>query len=91
LSKLITIQNQSLLDIAIEKYGEVSGIFDLALKNEISITSENLPGTIIEVPVNFRLNEVTNYFYKNSIAIATNEKQTNFLFETGLFETGLFE
>lgn len=44
-----TVKNgQSLLDIAIQQTGDVSGIAELALKNDLSITDEVDTGTALQ-------------------------------------------
>jgi hypothetical protein len=43
-------KNQRFIDIAMQELGDVERIFELALLNDISITKEIEPGTMIAVP-----------------------------------------
>lgn len=46
-----TLDNQSLLDIAIQELGDVERVFELAVDNDISITDVIAPGTEISIGV----------------------------------------
>jgi hypothetical protein len=69
---IIVIENQSLLDISIEKNGNVLTLFDLALKNNLSITDDLYPGQKLnEVTTSVDNNNVKNYFIGKKQKVAT--------------------
>lgn len=48
---IVQVQNrQTLSDIAIQVYGTIAGIVELAEINDVSITDELQPGTLLECP-----------------------------------------
>lgn len=64
--------NQSLLDIAIQEGGNVLSVFDWALKNNISITQELLPGDELLLSDSLKNNkEVIQYFKGKNQTIAS--------------------
>lgn len=67
------IENQSLLDVAIQEDGCVLAVFDWALNNGLSITDTLTPGQKIKMPKTeaFRGDELANYFKSNNTMIAT--------------------
>lgn len=66
------LHNQSLLDAAIQYNGFVTNVFELALKNGISITDGLIPGQSIEVPVSDLIDtELVDYFSSKKQTIAT--------------------
>jgi hypothetical protein len=67
------IENQSLLDIAIQKDGCVLAGFDWAFNNGLSITDTLTPGQKIKMPKTeeFRYDELANFFKSNNTMIAT--------------------
>ena len=89
---IITAQhNQSLLDIAIQEYGDASAAVLMAIENEISIDYVPLPG---EKFINGKLiksNAVATYMKARGINPSTMTEQAQELFQNGLFENGLFK
>ena len=66
------LNNQSLFDIAIQVYGSVAYVFELAVANGISITDELTAGQQIEVPeIEVESKGVQAYFLANQIKPAT--------------------
>lgn len=63
-------QNQCLLDIAIETYGDVSLAFDLCFKNSISLTEQLSVGQLIKAE-ELNNNLIVDYYKKNKITPAT--------------------
>lgn len=59
-----TLETQSLLDIAIQEGGGIESLFDLALKNDLSITEKLTPGQNLITPV------ITNVDTQNYYRIA---------------------
>jgi len=69
---ITALNNQSLFDIAIQVYGSVKYVFDLALANGLSITYVLEPGQHIEAPeINVESNDIQNYYMSNGIKPAT--------------------
>jgi hypothetical protein len=63
---------QSLPDIQIQEYGNMLHLFDLAVDNDISITSDLTPGNqLLLSPAEDVDLEVLNYFNKNSISVSS--------------------
>lgn len=66
------LHNQTLVDIAIQYNGFASNAFELAYNNELSITSELMPGQNIEVSQSTSIDaDVVNYFLSKKQTIAT--------------------
>jgi len=78
----VTIANQSAIDLALQYYGTVEGLIDLALKNGLSITQRIASGSIIKYQLNST--EVAEYYKNESINIATEVVQE--LTKTNSFE-----
>jgi len=69
---VIALNNQSLFDISIQVYGTVAYVFDLALANGLSITSDLVAGQEIEVPeLEVESKGVQQYYLANGIKPAT--------------------
>jgi len=77
--KIVVLNNQTLLDIAIQEYGTIESVFELAIANDLSITDELATGTILLIPEFSTLTnepiitnkEILNYYKKNKIKPAT--------------------
>jgi len=66
------LHNQSLFDISIQVYGSIAYVFDLALANGLSITSDLVPGQQIEVPeIEVESTSIRDYYAANGIKPAT--------------------
>ena len=69
---IIVLDNQTLLDIAIRHCGTIEALTDIAILNNISITSDLFPGQTIEIPnKDYGFQEVVNYFEINKVNPAT--------------------
>lgn len=69
---IYVIENQSVLDVAIQEDGSVMAAFEWALKNGLSITDDLAPGQKLSVPISsFRNADVANYFKGRKQNIAT--------------------
>lgn len=69
---MIVIQNQSLLDIAIQEDGSVLAAFDWAFVNGLSITDALSPGQSLIAPNSvYKNTEVANYFKGKTQQLAT--------------------
>jgi LysM repeat protein len=71
---VIVRNNQSLWDIAIQEYGTVEAVFDLAMANGLGITDILTAGQVLNVPESEYVNaEVVAYYRKNDLHPATGE------------------
>lgn len=72
MTKIKVIANQSVFDVAVQAMGNVDAAFDLAYANEISVTSELLPGQELIIPDSaFSNQEVSAYYTGKNKKIAT--------------------
>jgi hypothetical protein len=87
LNKLVTIKSeQSLFDLSLQYYGDVSFIYDLIQKNSFieNILVNDVNGNIIELE-NIK-DYVTEFYNKKDLTIGTNTVVKNFLLqENGFF------
>lgn len=76
MGKTVTIAQQSLLDLAIQGYGTVEAVVQLALGNGLSVTDELPAGFVVEsMEYEGTNNEVADYFKKKGIVPATEINQ----------------
>lgn len=69
---IIALQNQSVFDIALQYYGTIEAVFDIAELNDLSITSNLQPGSVVKIPpIDYGYKEVANYYNNNKIEPAT--------------------
>jgi hypothetical protein len=87
LNKLVTIKSeQSLFDLSLQYYGDISFIYDLIQKNSFieNILVNDVNGNIIELE-NIK-DYVTEFYNKKDLTIGTNTVVKNFLLqENGFF------
>lgn len=69
--EIIAIQHQSLLDIALQYLGDITGVFTLASLNGISVTGEISPGQVIKVPDRAINKRVRDYYNGHRVTPAT--------------------
>ncbi len=69
----IAIQNQTLLDLAIQECGSVAAAFELAVANGMSLTDDLTPGQNISIPetVENGDTQVLSYVQKNNVRPAS--------------------
>lgn len=90
--KIIVLDNQTLLDIAIRHCGTIEALTDIAILNNISITSELFPGQTIEIPnKDYGFKEVVNYFDINKVNPATALTDENAVIMEGDSGIGFWE
>ena len=65
--------NQTLMDIAIQEYGDLSAVFLIAQHNNISPTGKVIPGTEIRLPDVIVNREMQDYCKNNHVSPATGE------------------
>ena len=69
--KVIVQQRQSLSDIALQVYGDISGVVAIARANGFSVTPELVVGQVLQCPDVVYDNYLQNYVRKNGIKPAT--------------------
>lgn len=70
--RITVLHNQSLFDVCIMLYGNLDPVFELALANNLSITTILEAGTVLNVPESqFENKEILNYFKIKGIVPAT--------------------
>ena len=65
------IEQQSLFDISIAKYGSINQVFAIALENNISITDDLIASASIVLAGTIVNQEIVNYITSRSIEPAT--------------------
>ena len=76
MDRAMVIQNQSLLDLAIQGYGTIATMVQLAFDNGLSVTDELPPGFVLELPPYEGANaEIADFFKKKGIVPATEINQ----------------
>jgi hypothetical protein len=69
--KVIVQQRQSLSDIALQVYGDVSGVIAIARANGLSVTPDLVAGQVLQCPDVVYDNYLQNYVRRNGIKPAT--------------------
>lgn len=69
--KVIVQQRQSLSDIALQVYGDISGVVAIARANGLPVTPELVVGQVLQCPDVVYDNYLQNYVRKNGIKPAT--------------------
>ena len=69
--KVKVLQRQTLSDIALQVYGDISGIVGLAIANSTGVAEPLVPGTILECPDVKYDNYMQSYVRANNIIPAT--------------------
>jgi hypothetical protein len=78
--QVIAIDNQTLLDIAVQTTGNAVNFLKIALENNLVPTAPIAPGTVITIPVNVEKKEaIIRYYLENNVVSATalNEALSN--------------
>ena len=69
---ITVLNNQSLLDIAVQYTGTIENAFKIAVANGLSLTDELQPGAQLIIPADVEMNsDVVNYFAGKGIQPAT--------------------
>lgn len=69
--KVTVRPRQSLSDIALQVYGDVSGVIAIARENGLSVTPDLVPGQVLLCPDVVYDNYLQNYVRRNGIKPAT--------------------
>lgn len=68
----IVVNNQSLMDIAIQEYGTIEAAFDIAVANGMEVTDRLVPGSQLSLPPsNYEDRDIADYFKARRIRPAT--------------------
>lgn len=70
MASIKAVEGQSLFDVAIERLGSLSAIFDLAVQNGLSVTEELQPGQVIELSTIVD-SDVSGYFEAKAVVVST--------------------
>lgn len=87
--QITVLNNQSLLDIAIQTTGKAENFLKIAIANNLVPTDAIAPGTILTIPEDIEKDEaIINYYKANSIVPATaiNEFEAEEFFGLGDME-----
>lgn len=77
MKSLTIIQNQSLLDVAVEQLGSVDRAFDIALLNGLEISADLFPGQELFLPEVLSADkDVAFYFANKKVATSQTFAQT---------------
>lgn len=91
---VVAHRNQSLLDIAIQEYGSVEAVVDIAMENDLSITDPLTPGQVILIPGDPIDSDIVTYYANRNIkpatAISELEQPMSIIFEPGIFAPEIF-
>ena len=78
--KVIVLNNQSLIDVAIQHTGTIENAFKIAVANGLSLTDELQPGAQLIIPEDVQMNnDVVNYFAAKGIQPATGLTENDLL------------
>lgn len=69
--KVIVLQRQSIADIAIQVYGDIRGALEIAIANNMSVTTVLEAGTEIDCPDTTFSPYIQEYVKRNRISPAT--------------------
>ncbi len=75
MSKVVVIQDQTLFDIAIQEYGSVEGVIQLAVDNDISITEVLSPGMALDISVEPIDVDIVSYYKAHGLKPATGRSE----------------
>ena len=67
----IVLNKQTLLDVALQEYGTIEAVFALAIANGLSITTDALVGTTLDIPIAKKEQEILAYYKKYTIEPST--------------------
>lgn len=70
--KVTVLSNQTLTDVAIQVYGSVEGVFELARENGLQVTDRIEPGRVLEYQASKVINkQIVQYYAVQGISPAT--------------------
>lgn len=79
--------NQSLQDIALQEYGDISGVFILATDNNLSITDALVLGQVLQIDETKIIDKQTVNNYKNNKKILATASVVAYVAPSGSFST----
>jgi hypothetical protein len=72
----VVLENQNLIDAALQEYGSVEALTKLCVDNGFSLDSALTPGSKLKIDTSFIVNkQLVNYLKKSSIKIGTEENE----------------
>ncbi len=78
--KVIVLNNQSLIDVAIQHTGTIENAFKIAVANGLSLTDDLEPGAQLIIPADVEMNnDVVSYFSAKGIQPATGLTENDLL------------
>lgn len=76
MDEVVVLEDQSLLDVAIQECGSVEAVFELAVNNDLSVTDTVISGNTIKGATKIKT-AIADYFSVHRLRPATTETQTN--------------
>ncbi len=77
---ITVLNNQSLLDIAVQYTGTIENAFKIAVANGLSLTDDLEPGAQLIIPADVEMNsDVVNYFSAKGVQPATGLTENDLL------------
>ena len=78
--EVIVLNNQSLIDVAIQHTGTIENAFKIAVANGLSLTEQLEPGAQLIIPEDVQMNnDVVSYFAAKGIQPATGLTENDLL------------
>ena len=72
MKKATVHKQQNILDLAIQEYGSIEGLLELAKENNLSLDEDMVAGSVLSVDESKIINlPLVNYFKEKEIVIAT--------------------
>lgn len=66
------LNNQTLLDIALQVSGKAENFLKIAMANDLVPTDQPVPGTVLEIPEDLEIDEdIVRYYKANNVVPAT--------------------
>lgn len=70
--EVTVLNNQSLLDIAIQTTGKAENLLKIAMQNDLVPTEPIAPGTILKIPADIEIDQdIVRYYKANNVVPAT--------------------
>lgn len=91
MDKLVVIEQQSILDVAIQQYGSVAGIVTIINDNpELTFNSNIIPGMKLNITNDAIEKDIVDYFRRKQLKIATKGTQLAGDFDENDFDSDDF-
>lgn len=80
---MVVDHKQTLADVAVHRLGDATGMFALALLNNISLSEDVKPGAALALPVAVNSKVVTYFSSKNAVPATADEERSD-IFNSGI-------